>query len=114
MRNCELQSVLVGAPGSVLEVYYSVGGSERVQRRTIQGAVVSTVHTYPENVALFVLPGCAMVVLAIATIRKIIRTGVFWSWQLARRESDRLERLLTLYSVPVLITAFAQLWLRDH
>jgi len=91
------------------QIYYSADGAVKIKRIIVGDAVLSSETVFWGNTARLVLPFAAVCVAFIATLRKILRTKSFFTWQLARHAWDDREKLLLLYSVPVFLTGLIQL-----
>lgn len=93
----------------ILRSYYSQDGATKTTQIFDGGELVSTQHVYWGNASRLILPWAAVAVGFVATLRKVLRTGAFFTWQLARHPWDYREKLLLFYSVPIFVTGLIQL-----
>ena len=94
--------------GDVMEeLYIGKHGMTRTLVRSRQDDWLSTETWNPVAGLALVFPLTAFVVAVVARLRKALRTGALWSWQLERYPADELERTLSFYSLPVLLLGMA-------
>jgi hypothetical protein len=91
------------------QTFYSRDGSTKTTRVLIGTAVVSTENVHWGNASRLILPFSAVALAFIATWRKVLRTGAFFTWELARHPWDDREKLLLFYAVPIFLTGLMQL-----
>ncbi len=100
-EQCDIMVVTADAD-AVQRRFYSVGGGISISLRTISGRVVDDSIHYWSHMADLALPSIATGLLLIAVLRKMARTGSIFTLQMARHKWDRQEKILLLYSIPLM------------
>ena len=102
--DCDLVSIsTVG--DDVVETYHSRAGVAVTTVHLRGGKWNRTETSYLAAKRSLILPGLAFAAFGFATIRKMVRTQSFFSWQLARHPADRLEQIIYIYTVPVFVAS---------
>lgn len=102
-KNCDL--LLETITGPARQQQYTDTGGRGTTTVTWEGGHWSRTDTsYPVTVLSMILPALAFATLLLAQVRRVRRTGAFWSWDLAKHSFDQFEQLILLYALPIIVT----------
>ena len=101
-RDCDI-AIRSYAGDIVEELYIAKYGVTSTVVRARNGHWLSTSKSYTLTKLLLVFPAAAFLLAPIAMVHKMLRTGAFWSWELARHPADQFERMLQFYLAPVML-----------
>lgn len=86
---------------NISETYYTVSGEKIVVKYSGEGEWKSTSYVETGSNYFLFLPLCGFSLFILAIIKKAVRTGSFFSWQLSQYRNDTVETLCLLYGVPL-------------
>jgi hypothetical protein len=112
--SCDVMTVRMSPRGFTEHVFYGEHGETRTTIRFQDSTFISAQTMYFANLIGFVLPLTALLVSAIATLHKMLRTRSLFTTQMWRHGWDRTELMLHLYSIPVFLSGIVSMWLRGR
>ena len=102
-----------GSEGTIEQTFYARRGVMKTRvRSTASGQFISASSVHWASMASLVLPFLAFIPFMAAIVHKMTRTRSFFTWQMARHPWDALERMLLLYSVPLMLAGIVAPWLK--
>jgi hypothetical protein len=91
--------------------YAKRGVSKTDVRSTATGQFLRSSSVHWAGIASLILPFLAFIVFASAVVHKMIRTRSIFTWQMARHRWDVREKMMLLYSVPLIVAGIVTPWL---
>ncbi|HUP59981.1 MAG TPA: hypothetical protein VNA69_06140 [Thermoanaerobaculia bacterium] len=111
LHECDL--LMEHRSGNTIErTFYAKRGVSKTRvRTTVDGEFLSSKSVHWASIASMVLPFLAFMIFAIAVVHKMVRTHSLFTWQMAPHRWDATERLMLLYSIPLIVAGIVGPWL---